>query len=54
VPDYDYGCNAACWRSSSWRSTPHPLTDYSSINRFQIQRFEQGRWVPVGKVVPGE
>ena len=24
-------------------------TDYSVINRFQIQRFESGRWVPVGR-----
>jgi branched-chain amino acid transport system substrate-binding protein len=29
-------------------------TDYSLINRFQIQRFEGGRWVPVGKTVSGE
>jgi hypothetical protein len=29
-------------------------TDYSGINRFQIQRFESGRWVPVGKVMSGE
>ncbi|MGA3399021.1 MAG: ABC transporter substrate-binding protein [Acetobacteraceae bacterium] len=29
-------------------------TDYSGINRFQIQRFESGRWVPVGKAISGE
>ena len=29
-------------------------TDYSVINRFQIQRFENGRWVPVGKTISGE
>jgi branched-chain amino acid transport system substrate-binding protein len=29
-------------------------TDYSVINRFQIQRFESGRWVPVGKTMSGE
>jgi branched-chain amino acid transport system substrate-binding protein len=29
-------------------------TDYSGINRFRIQRFENGRWIPVGKVVSGE
>ncbi len=29
-------------------------TDYSVINRFQIQRFESGRWVPVGKTISGE
>jgi len=29
-------------------------TDYSVINRFQIQRFESGRWVPVGKAISGE
>jgi ABC-type branched-subunit amino acid transport system substrate-binding protein len=29
-------------------------TDYSGIARFQIQRFEGGRWVPVGKVISGE
>ena len=28
--------------------------DYSGINRFQIQRFESGRWVPVGKAISGE
>jgi branched-chain amino acid transport system substrate-binding protein len=28
-------------------------TDYSVINRFQIQRFENGRWVPVGKTISG-
>jgi ABC-type branched-subunit amino acid transport system substrate-binding protein len=29
-------------------------TDYSGIDRFQIQRFESGRWVAVGKVISGE
>jgi ABC-type branched-subunit amino acid transport system substrate-binding protein len=29
-------------------------TDYSGIAQFQIQRFESGRWVPVGKVMSGE
>jgi branched-chain amino acid transport system substrate-binding protein len=29
-------------------------TDYSVINKFQIQRFEGGRWVAVGKVISGE
>ena len=29
-------------------------TDYSVITKFQIQRFESGRWVPVGGVVSGE
>jgi branched-chain amino acid transport system substrate-binding protein len=29
-------------------------TDYTGIGRFQIQRFESGRWVPVGKVMSGE
>ena len=29
-------------------------TDYSVINKFQIQRFESGRWVPVGKTISGE
>jgi uncharacterized membrane protein len=33
--------------------TTSPI-DYSGINRFQIQRFESGRWVPIGKVVSGE
>jgi branched-chain amino acid transport system substrate-binding protein len=28
--------------------------DYSVITRFQIQRFESGRWVPVGKAISGE
>jgi branched-chain amino acid transport system substrate-binding protein len=28
--------------------------DYSVINKFQIQRFESGRWVPVGKTISGE
>jgi len=29
-------------------------TDYGGITRFQIQRFESGRWVPVGKAMSGE
>jgi branched-chain amino acid transport system substrate-binding protein len=29
-------------------------TDYSVINRFQIQRFEHGRWTPVGETISGE
>lgn len=29
-------------------------SDYSVINKFQIQRFESGRWVPVGKTISGE
>jgi ABC-type branched-subunit amino acid transport system substrate-binding protein len=29
-------------------------TDYSVINRFQIQRFEHGSWVGVGKTMSGE
>ncbi len=29
-------------------------TDYTGIGRFQIQRFESGRWVPLGKVMSGE
>jgi branched-chain amino acid transport system substrate-binding protein len=29
-------------------------TDYSVINKFQVQRFESGRWVAVGKVISGE
>ena len=29
-------------------------TDYSVINKFQIQRFESGLWVPVGKTISGE
>ena len=33
------------------KTTP---TDYSVINRFQIQRFESGRWVPVGQTISGE
>jgi branched-chain amino acid transport system substrate-binding protein len=28
--------------------------DYSVVNRFQIQRFESGRWVPVGETISGE
>ena len=28
--------------------------DYSVINKFQIQQFESGRWVPVGKTISGE
>ena len=29
-------------------------TDYTVINKFQIQRFESDRWVPVGKTMSGE
>ena len=29
-------------------------TDYGVITKFQIQRFESGRWVAVGKVISGE
>jgi hypothetical protein len=29
-------------------------TDYSVINRFQIQRFANGRWVPIGKTISGQ
>jgi branched-chain amino acid transport system substrate-binding protein len=29
-------------------------TDYSVINRFQMQRFEGGRWVLIGKVIGGD
>ena len=29
-------------------------TDYSVINRFQIQRFVNGRWVPIGKTISGQ
>jgi ABC-type branched-subunit amino acid transport system substrate-binding protein len=29
-------------------------TDYTGIGRFQIQRFESGRWVPIGKAISGE
>jgi branched-chain amino acid transport system substrate-binding protein len=29
-------------------------TDYGVITRFQIQRFESGRWVPIGKAISGE
>jgi branched-chain amino acid transport system substrate-binding protein len=29
-------------------------TDYSVINRFQVQRFHDGRWVPIGKTISGE
>jgi branched-chain amino acid transport system substrate-binding protein len=29
-------------------------TDYSGIARFQIQRFEHGRWIPLGKAISGE
>ena len=32
-------------------STP---SDNSGIARFEVQRFESGRWVPIGKVVSGE
>ena len=28
-------------------------TDYSVINQFQIQRFVNGRWVPIGKTISG-
>ena len=28
-------------------------TDYGGITRFQIQRFESGRWVPIGKAISG-
>ncbi|HEY7577209.1 MAG TPA: ABC transporter substrate-binding protein [Acetobacteraceae bacterium] len=28
-------------------------TNYSVIDKFQIQRFESGRWVPVGKTISG-
>jgi hypothetical protein len=28
-------------------------TDYSGINKFQIRRFEGGRWVPVGEAISG-
>jgi branched-chain amino acid transport system substrate-binding protein len=28
-------------------------TDYSLIDKFQIQRFEKGRWVPVGTTMSG-
>jgi branched-chain amino acid transport system substrate-binding protein len=28
--------------------------DYTGIGQFQIQRFEGGRWVPIGKVISGE
>jgi branched-chain amino acid transport system substrate-binding protein len=29
-------------------------TDYGVITRFQIQRFESGRWVAIGKAISGE
>jgi ABC-type branched-subunit amino acid transport system substrate-binding protein len=29
-------------------------TDYGGITRFQIQRFESGRWVALGKAISGE
>jgi len=29
-------------------------SDYGGITRFQVQRFEHGRWVPAGKVMSGE
>jgi branched-chain amino acid transport system substrate-binding protein len=32
------------------KTTP---TDYGGITRFQIQRFEGGRWVPIGKAISG-
>ncbi len=28
-------------------------TDYGGITSFQIQRFESGRWVPIGKTISG-
>ena len=28
--------------------------DYGVIAKFQIQRFEAGRWVPVGQAISGE
>jgi branched-chain amino acid transport system substrate-binding protein len=28
-------------------------TNYGVIDKFQVQRFEQGRWVPVGKTISG-
>jgi branched-chain amino acid transport system substrate-binding protein len=27
--------------------------DYSVINKFQIQRFQSGSWVPIGKTISG-
>jgi ABC-type branched-subunit amino acid transport system substrate-binding protein len=29
-------------------------SDYTGISQFQVQRFESGRWVPVGKAISGE
>jgi branched-chain amino acid transport system substrate-binding protein len=29
-------------------------TDYGGISKFQIQRFERGRWVPVGQTISGQ
>jgi hypothetical protein len=29
-------------------------TDYSVVDKFQIQRFENGRWVTVGKTISGK
>lgn len=29
-------------------------TDYGLIDKFQIQRFESGRWIPVGKTISGK
>ena len=29
-------------------------TDYNVIDKFQIQRFENGRWGPVGRTISGE
>jgi ABC-type branched-subunit amino acid transport system substrate-binding protein len=29
-------------------------TNYSLINRFRVQQFREGRWVPLGKLVSGE
>jgi branched-chain amino acid transport system substrate-binding protein len=27
--------------------------DYGTINKFQVQRFEGGRWVPIGSIIDG-
>ena len=40
--------------AASWHHGHDEPTDYSVINRFQIQHFESGRWVPVGKTISGE
>ena len=29
-------------------------TNYGMINRFRVQQFRDGRWVPVGKIMSGE